>query len=160
MLKLYTDYQYITPENRRIVFPLLFDLCYTNNLKLLKKYQMVSHIDHCDIVVVPVDVIYFIENNKREWLYAFIDTALELQKKVWVYTSGDFGYSIDRSVFTFRMSGFNSQLDARTFILPSFISDPYALIQKEFKPIVKTLSVLTGALHSSRCICVNYGNPK
>ncbi|WP_426064969.1 hypothetical protein [Flavobacterium sp. DSP2-3-1] len=139
MLKLYTDNQYITPANRRIVFPLLFDLCYTNNLKLLEKYQMVSHIDDCDIVVVPVDIIHFIESNKKEWLYAFIDTALGLQKKVWVYTAGDFGYSINKSVFTFRMSGFNSKFDSNTFILPSFIEDPYTRIQKEFRPIVKTL---------------------
>ena len=138
MLKIYTDTTFITAQYRRIIFPLLFDLCYTNNLKLLEKYQLVSHIDDCDIVVVPIDIAHFIENNKKEWLYAFIDIALGLQKKVWVYTAGDFGYSIDRSVFTFRMSGFNSQLDARTFILPSFISDPYTLIQKEFKPIVKT----------------------
>lgn len=138
MLKIYTDQHFITPENRSTIFPLLFDLCYTNNLKLLKKYQMVSHIEDCDIAVVPVDSTHFIQNDKKDWLYNFIDKAHGLQKKVWVYSAGDHGYSIDRAVFTFRLGGFDSQLEARTFILPSFISDPYTVLQKEFSPIAKS----------------------
>ncbi|SEA89335.1 Exostosin family protein [Flavobacterium gillisiae] len=137
MLKLYTDEQYLTPENRSSVFPLLFDLYYTHNLKLLEKYQIVSRMEDCDIAVVPVDVAHFDINNKMIELNGFVDQALALQKKVWVYTAGDYGLSMDRLTFTFRMGGFDSKLNSNTVILPSFISDPYSLLQKEFKAIPK-----------------------
>jgi hypothetical protein len=138
MLKLYTKHQYVTPENRKIIFPLLFDLCYTHNLKLLEKYQIVSCMEDCDIAIVPVDIAHFITINKEKELYNFIDEALELQKKVWVYSAGDQGLSVNRPVYTFRMGGFDSQLNAKTVMLPSFISDPYTILQKAFKPIPKS----------------------
>lgn len=137
MLKIYTDHQFITEQYRSCVFPLLFDLCYSKNLKLAEKYQIIYDINHSDIVIVPIDINNFFINNKTEWLYNFIDNALKIQKKVWIYSGGDYGYSINRPVFTFRLGGFNSQMDKQTFIMPSFISDPYDIIQKEFNPIAK-----------------------
>ena len=35
------------------------------------------------------------------------------------------------------MGGFDSKLNSNTFILPSFINDPYTFLKKEFKPISK-----------------------
>ncbi len=137
MLKIYTDQQFITTENRRCVFPLLFDLCYTKNQHLLSKYELVSQMKDSDIVIVPVDVSEYFHKQQQQWLFDYIDKAIELQKKVWVYTAGDYGLSIDKSVYTFRLSGFDSKFDEHTFILPSFIEDPYETIEKEFKPIAK-----------------------
>jgi hypothetical protein len=137
MLKIYTDQKFITAENRRCVFPLLFDLCYTKNQQLLGKYELVAQMEDADVVIVPVDISEYFQKKQQKILFEYIDKAIALQKKVWVYTAGDYGLSIDKRVYTFRLSGFNSKFDANTFVLPSFIEDPYTIIQKEFQPITK-----------------------
>ena len=137
MLKIYTDQHFIRPENRRCIFPLLFDLCYTKNEYLLKKYELMDQMEEADVVIVPVDISEFFQKQQQGWLFEFIDKAIALQKKVWVYTAGDYGLSLDRQVYTFRLSGFDSKFDTNTYILPSFIEDPYINIQKKFEPITK-----------------------
>jgi hypothetical protein len=47
-----------------------------------------------------------------------------------IFCTGDFGLSINKAVYTFRLSGFDSKMDANTFVIPSFIEDPYITIQK------------------------------
>lgn len=137
MLKIYTDQQFIKEKNRRCIFPLLFDLCYTKNELLLNQYELMDQMEEADVVIVPIDISEFYQKKQITWLYDFIDKALALHKKVWVYTAGDFGLSINKAVYTFRLSGFDSKMDANTFILPSFIEDPYVNIQNEFQPITK-----------------------
>tara|TARA_R110000868_G_scaffold167120_1_gene401413 strand:- start:423 stop:1442 length:1020 start_codon:yes stop_codon:yes gene_type:complete len=139
MLKIYTDQQFIKEENRKCIFPLLFDLCYSKNEHLLKYYELMNQMEDAEVVIVPVDISEFFQKQQQDWLYAFIDRALALHKKVWVYSAGDFGLSLKKAVYTFRLSGFDSKMDANTFVLPSFIEDPYLKIQKEFQPIVKDL---------------------
>jgi hypothetical protein len=138
MIKIYTDTTMITPQFRKIIFPLLFDLCYINTISLLKLYKIVESINEADIVIVPVDIAYFFENDKSQWLYDFIAKGNASNKLVWVYAAGDRGISLNADVCTFRLSGFHNKLNRRTFILPSFIVDPLSLLKKEFKPIPKT----------------------
>lgn len=138
MLKLYTGQNYLTAENRSIVFPLLFDLWYLSNSHLLEKYQIVSEIENCDIVVVPVDIAYFRTKNKKQELNNFINEALSLVKKVWLYSAGDYGQSLDANVYTFRLGGFDSKLNENTYILPSFIADPYNKINEDFRLLAKS----------------------
>ncbi len=137
MIKIYTDQTYLSPEYRKIIFPLLFDLCYIKTISLLKLYQIVNSVKEADIVIVPVDIAYFFENNKSKWLYDFINKGNTANKKVWVYSGGDCGISLNYNVYTFRLGGFYSKLNEKTFILPSFIIDPLSLLQKEFKSISK-----------------------
>ena len=137
MLKLYTDSTYLTPENRKFVFPLLFDLWYLPNANLLERYQIVSNIADCDIAVVPIDIARFDTNKNQKILDRFINEALSLGKKIWVYSAGDYGKSLAHSVYTFRLGGFDSKLNTNTFILPSFISDPYQTLQKKIRFINK-----------------------
>lgn len=137
MLKIYTDQNFITTANRRCVFPLLFDLCYTINHPLLKHYKLMDEMEEADVVIVPLDVSEFFQNKQQHWLFDYIDKANALHKKVWVYTAGDYGLTLKKEVYTFRLSGFNSKFDANTFILPSFIEDPYAIIQNQFQSIPK-----------------------
>jgi hypothetical protein len=139
MIKIYTDASFLTPKYRKMIFPLLLDLCYINNLNLLKKYQIVAVIEDADIVIVPVQIAYFFENNKIQWLYDFIDEANQLKKKVWVYTAGDFGITLNAAVYTFRLGGFDSKLDDKTFILPALIIDPHMELKTEFQPLTKEL---------------------
>ena len=144
MLKLYTDHSYLTTENRKYIFPLLFDLYYVPNTNLLEKYQIVSEIADSDIVVVPIDIAYFDKSRSQVKLNDFIDKALDLGKKVWLYSGGDYGQSLSGQVYTFRLSGFDSKMNEQTFIMPSFINDPYATVAKEFKPLTKTARVQIG----------------
>lgn len=137
MLKIYTDQQFIKAENRRCIFPLLFDLCYTQNEQLLKQYVLMDLMEEADVVIVPVDISEFFQKQHQNWLFDYIDKALALHKKVWVYTAGDYGLTLKKEVYTFRLSGFDSKLDVNTFVLPSFIEDPYINIQNQFQPIAK-----------------------
>lgn len=137
MLKIYTDLHFITPEKRRCVFPLLFDLCYTKNEQLLSQYELVTHMEEAVVVIVPLDISEYFQKKQEQWLFEYIDQAIQLHKKVWVYTAGDYGLTLKKEVYTFRLSGFNSKFDANTFILPSFIEDPYAHLKNKFHPISK-----------------------
>ena len=138
MLKLYTDISYLSPENRRFVFPLLFDLWYVPNANLLEKYQIVTAIEDCDIIVVPIDIAHYDVSKKQQKLNQFINQALGLGKKVWSYSAGDFGQSLNGESYTFRLGGLDSKLNQKTFILPSFINDPYDFLEKDFVPIPKS----------------------
>jgi len=131
MIKIFTDKTFLTPEYRKIIFPLLFDLCYANTKSVLKIYQIVDSIVEADIVVVPVAIAYFFENNKTQWLYDFIETGNAAHKPVWVYSGNDRGITLDANVYTFRLGGFHSKLNDKTFILPSFITDPLVILKKE-----------------------------
>ncbi|WP_197056087.1 hypothetical protein [Flavobacterium sp. AED] len=107
-------------------------------MNLLKKYQIVAVIEDADIVIVPVQIAYFFENNKVEWLYDFIGEANRLNKKVWVYSAGDFGVTLNTTIYTFRLGGFDSKLNDKTFIVPALIMDPYMELENEFQPLAKT----------------------
>lgn len=137
MLKIYTEQKDLNPENRRIVFPLLFDLCYVPNATVLAKYQLVTAMEEADIAVVPVDIAYYHKNNKQQELDSFITSALGLGIKVWQYSAGDYGKSGNNEVHTFRLAGFDSKLNANTFILPSFINDPYTKHNQSFRSLAK-----------------------
>lgn len=160
MIKIHTDNAFITQDNRGIIFPLLFDLCYLMNESLLKKYLLVDTVQESDIVIVPIDIDWFFKNNQKKWLYDFIDEANRLNKKVWVYTAGDFGITLNRDVYTFRLGGFNSKLDEKTFVLPSFIMDPYIGLKKEFialsKPEIPTIGFVGHANGSYFKLCKEF----
>lgn len=138
MLKIFTDINFLTEAHRRIIFPLLFDLHYLQNKKLLNFYQLVDAMEDAAIVVVPVDIGYFYKNKKVPELLAFINKAVQLKKKVWVYSAGDIGISLNMmEVFTFRLGGFHSKLSPNTYVMPSFTNDPYRFLNEEFKPLPK-----------------------
>ena len=137
MIKIYTDTTFITPQYRKIIFPLLFDLCYIKTTSVLQLYQIVNSIEEADVVIVPVAIAYFFENNKSQWLYDFIAKGNNAHKPVWVYSGNDYGITLNADVYTFRLGGFHSKLNDKTFILPSFISDPFSVLKKEFEPIPK-----------------------
>jgi hypothetical protein len=87
MLKIYTDQQYIKEENRRCVFPLLFDLCYTKNEHLLEQYELMDQMVEADVVIVPIDISEYFQKKQQSWLNDYIDKAWDYIKKVWVYSA-------------------------------------------------------------------------
>ena len=141
MIKLFADKKYLTPKNRSVVFPLLFDLWYLPNVTLQEKYQIVDTIIDCDIVVLPVDLAHF--GTEKE-IHDAIGSALQAKKIVWVYSAGDYGKTLDYPVYTFRNGGFDSKLDQKTILLPSFINDPLHFLEEESKPLAKPLKPQIG----------------
>ncbi|MDO5981676.1 hypothetical protein [Flavivirga spongiicola] len=157
MIKLYTNTNLLTEENRSFVFPLLFDLCFLKSDFLIKYYKIVTDINECDVVVLPLEYTYSLKNYKLEKQTLF-DKAKEFNKRVWVYSGGDFGYSLkDEKVFNFRLSGFKSKLNTNTIIIPSFINDPYeSNLKKDFKVLKKEVFPKIGFVGHAKGNIVKY----
>ncbi|AWG21475.1 hypothetical protein FFWV33_07965 [Flavobacterium faecale] len=134
MIKLYTDQSFLTEANRKVVFPLLFDLWYLPNTILLEKYQLVDSVESCDIAVIPVDLAHY---GTTKMIHSFIQKALHAKKMVWVYSAGDYGQTLTYPVYTFRHGGIGSRLDKSTFVLPAFISDPLKHLGHKFESLHK-----------------------
>ena len=124
MLKLYTDTNFLIEEYRRKVFPLLFDLHFLKNKELLNYYEIVDKEEKFDIVILPIDYSHFIKFKK-----AFNNLQLLAKKRdkpIWIYTGGDYGFTnFIKNSYTFRLGGFDSKLSDKTYIIPSFVNDPY-----------------------------------
>ena len=138
MLKLYSNKEFFTEQNRSFVFPLLFDLHFRNETILSKYFDIVDNIEESDVVVFPLEYSYLLKNNKS-YTKTLYNQAKEQKKPIWIYSGGDFGISLnDELIYNFRLGGFKSKLNNRTIIMPSFISDPYELnIKNSFKVLNK-----------------------
>lgn len=138
MLKLYTNKEYLKETYRNTVFPLLFDMHFLNNKILQEYYTLVDAIEDCDMVVLPIDYVSFYKSAN-----AFSElriAAKENNKPLWIYSAGDYGFTnyIPNS-YTFRLGGFDSKLNDKTFIMPSFINDPYhKQLLQDFSVLKKT----------------------
>ena len=140
MINYFTDKSFLIPENRKRVFPLLFQIHYLKNENIVAFYQVQNSIETANLVIVPLDIIYFFNSKTQKWLYNFIDEALKKDKKVWVYTSDDLGITLNRPVYTFRFGGFESKMNDKTIVMPSFLEDPYIhVLNKKFEIIPKSL---------------------
>lgn len=124
MLKVYTDKTFLTESYRKYIFPLLFDLHYVKNNESLEYYQLVDEAKDSDIIVYPIDyAVFFKHLDALKQLNQF---SKEHDKPIWIYTAGDYGYTnYIHNSYTFRFGGFHSKLSDETFLLGSFISDPY-----------------------------------
>ncbi|MBD3863595.1 exostosin domain-containing protein [Olleya marilimosa] len=136
MLKLYTNTNFLTETYRRQVFPLLFDLVFKQHQKLLEKYSIVSNVNDANIVVLPLDYAVFLK--QREPFLALLKAANTAKLPIWIYTAGDYGFTnfIPNS-YTFRLGGFDSKMDKNTYVLPSFINDPYASVLTQGFTVLK-----------------------
>jgi hypothetical protein len=143
MLKLSTNTHFLTETYRRQVFPLLFDLVFKKNKALISKYQIVESVETSDIVVFPIDYAAFFKH--KHVFYSLLRLAKLHKKPIWIYTAGDYGFTnYIPNGFTFRLSGFKSKLNENTFIMPSFINDPFidylpqgfSTIKKEAQPTI------------------------
>ncbi|MBP0904536.1 exostosin family protein [Mariniflexile gromovii] len=124
MLKLFTDQTFLTEAHRKSVFPLLFDLHYLKNKELSDYYVLSNHVSSCDVLVFPINYSQFIKFPKA--FKSLLQLAKKHNKPIWMYTGGDYGFTTYiKNSYTFRLGGFDSKLDASTFIIPSFVNDPY-----------------------------------
>lgn len=130
MLKLYTDKTFLTESYRKYVFPLLFDLHYVKHEVLFDYYTLEDSILNADIVVFPVDYSTFYKNQKA---FKKLNQEAKINNKpIWLYTAGDFGFTVHiPNSYNFRLGGFDSKLNNNTFILPSFVNNPYKTILKQ-----------------------------
>ncbi len=138
MLKLFTDIELLNEENRSYVFPLVFDLYFSNSKFLSKYYSLTDNIEDSDIIVLPLEYAFMLKNYNN-YLNPFFKHTKKFNKPIWIYSGGDFGISLeDPQIYNFRLGGFKSKLNDRTIILPSFVSDPYLeYLNKTFTPLKK-----------------------
>lgn len=145
MLTFYTNRKALIPENRKRVFPLLFDVFYLKNPKAICNFYFEDEPEKADVHIFPLELssLYSLGKSK-EWLL-FLDKAKELNKIVWVYAGGDFGITLpfDQNIHAFRLGGFDTKLDQNTHVMPSFINDPiivfeikWYVLEKNNKPSV------------------------
>lgn len=155
MLKIYTDTQFLTKTHRREVFPLLFDLWFLKSEKLNQYYKLVETVEACDVVVFPINYTSFLKN--RTALNNLLKQSKTNNKPIWIYTSGDFGFTnyISNS-YTFRLGGFDSKLSQSSFIIPSFINDPYAILQQDFSALKKEKQSSIGFVGHAQSGAVKY----
>lgn len=139
MLKIYTNHEYLNEENRKRVFPLLFDMVYKPNLKTLEYFCFTEFLEDADIAVFPVDIISFSYEGKRKDLQTWIDEVSKFKIEIWVYAAGDFGTDLQgENIKTFRFGGFNSKMSSNTYIMPAFVNDPYSeIIKNDFFSLSK-----------------------
>ena len=124
MLKLYTDTKFLTEANRKKVFPLLFDIWFLKSETLKDYYMLVDDAAECDIVVFPIDYASFLKYKSA--LNYLLQLSKVCNKPIWLYTSGDYGFTVHiPNSFTFRLGGFHSKMHTNTYVLPSFVNDPY-----------------------------------
>lgn len=125
MLKLFTDINFLTETHRKTVFPLLFDLHFLKNNDLSNYYTLVDEVLKCDIVIFPIDYSRFIKFNGA--VNNLQQLAKTFNKPIWIYTGGDYGFTnYIKNSYTFRLGGFHSKLSNTTFIMPSFVNNPYS----------------------------------
>ncbi|MBZ4036584.1 glycosyltransferase family 47 protein [Flavobacterium sp. 17A] len=143
MLKVYTDHNFLNKDNRREIFPLLFDIVYLPNDKTKQNFDLTNSLLEADVAIFPVDIISFLKKDKTDFLNKWIEKVSKFDIPIWVYAGGDFGFTFEHTkVTTFRLGGFDSKLSVRSEIMPSFVSDPYKevlksdffTISKETKP--------------------------
>jgi Exostosin family len=137
MLKLFTDKTFLKQAFRRDVFPLLFDLVFLENESIKSKYQLVDSANDCDIIVFPIDYTQFLKHKSS--LNNLQKISKKYNKPIWIYTAGDYGFTnYIQNSYTFRLGGFKSKLSDDTFIMPSFVNDPYLnSISQEFSVLKK-----------------------
>lgn len=143
MLKIFTNTQFLTEAHRREVFPLLFDLHFLKSEKLKNYFVIVNTVETSDVVVLPINYTSFVKNISA--INNLLKQAKEHSRPLWIYTSGDFGFTnyIPNS-YSFRLGGFNSQLNENSFIIPSFINDPYLILKQGFSEVKKEVQPSIG----------------
>jgi hypothetical protein len=138
MLKFYTNTKEITPENRRHVFPMLFDWFYLESAVAKQCFQFVETIESADICILPIDYGFYLSQNRSNDVDEFVSSAKVLGKMVWLYSGGDFGITLSKEVVTFRFGGFHSKMNRSNFIMPSFVNDPYSsILENKWQPQTK-----------------------
>lgn len=131
MLQIYTNKEFLTEDNRRRVFPLLFDMVYSPNVKTLENFSFADSLEHADIAIFPIDVISFSKEGNEKYFKNWIDEVSKYNIEIWIYAAGDFGFSLNReNIKTFRFGGFHSKMNLNTYIMPAFVNDPYSQIIK------------------------------
>ncbi|WP_289057590.1 exostosin family protein [uncultured Flavobacterium sp.] len=131
MVKIYTEHSFLNADNRKIIFPLLFDLVYLPNDKARSNFILTDSILEADVAIFPVDIVTFLRKDKSNFFENWISKVSEYKVPIWTYAAGDFGLTFKNdNVLTFRLGGFNSKLSNNSCIIPCFVNDPYDRILK------------------------------
>lgn len=139
MIKIFTISSLLNSENRRRVFPLLFDIVFLKDQQILEKYSIVNDIKYADVAIFPIDLLHLFNQNLDADFWAFVNNAKMYNIPIWVYTAGDFGKTFSEDLIVFRLSGFKSKLTDNSEIMPCFVSDPYQnILEGNWQYVTKT----------------------
>ncbi len=165
MLKIFTNQNYLTIQNKGKYFPLFDELITNKNSKLYEKYCFVNTIEECDILILPLFLDYLLEKKDKKIIDFFKENAKKIKKPLWVFTSGDFGLTVKEDfVYVFKLADFETEKSKKTIIIPPFIEDPYKTIyktkisylQKSEKPILGYVGHAKGGLFKFIKFLINY----
>lgn len=127
MIKLYTNKNLLTPENRSTAHPLIFDLYYFDKTdsSVFDFYKLVDIPEQADVFIYPLDYLYQSAAIPKAEFDTLYQLAVKCAKKIFVFTGGDYGKSFgDPRIISWRNAGFKSSNDQNTVLIPAFISDP------------------------------------
>ncbi|GAK93180.1 hypothetical protein JCM19298_1899 [Nonlabens ulvanivorans] len=136
MIKIYTFQELLIPENRKAIFPLLFDLCYFEHThhSVKEHYQLVNQPINADVFIFPINYFSIKQKDYQMHYKSLYELAVSLGKKIMVYTGGDYGKTFqDNNIITWRNAGFKSSNHHQTTIIPSLINDPLERENLNFK---------------------------
>lgn len=165
MLKIYTQHDYLTIQNKGKYFPLFDELISNKESKLFEKYCFVDSIDECDLLILPLFLDYLLEKKEKKIIDFFKVNAQKKQKPLWVFTSGDFGLTVKENyIYVFKLADFESEKTKKTIIIPPFIDDPYKTIynsevcylSKSNKPTIGYVGHAKGGLFKYVKFLINY----
>lgn len=135
MVKFYTNVTEITPENRRRVFPMLFDWFFIGNPQIREHFELVDDPKEANVFILPIDAGYYLESNNKHLMDEFIKLAQFNNSNIWLYSAGDFGITFSSPLTVFRLGGFHSRMNENNHVMPCFVNDPYqSLISEQWKP--------------------------
>jgi len=130
-MKIYTEHNFLKDDNRKMIFPLLFDIVYVPNDKTRSNFILTDSLSEADVAIFPVDIVSFLRKDKSNFFENWILKVSEYKVPIWIYAAGDFGFTYKKdNVLTFRLGGFNSKLSSNSCIIPCFVNDPYDSILK------------------------------
>ncbi|MFC4690167.1 exostosin family protein [Dokdonia genika] len=127
MIRIYTDNSLLTPDNRGIAHPLIFDLYYfeKTHKDVLALYSLVDTPESADVFLFPINYHFINKRGCKKHYRDLYNTALKFEKRIMVYSGGDYGKTFkDDNVIVWRNAGFKSHNDKQTVIIPAFIDDP------------------------------------
>lgn len=128
MIRLYVESELRLDAPVYQLFPLLEELEKSES-PVHEAYKQVSMLSDCDLALIPMSIPFLVQHGRKKAVWSFIRSCEAENIPVLVFTGGDYGMSLPFSnVITVRLGGLKSKLNENTFIMPPFISDPYAIL--------------------------------
>ena len=121
-----------------------------------KKIQLVYDINLADIMLIPMPINYYYENDYMQLISKYNSYTSRYKIIVFGFISGDFGFDFSqyKNIKFFRLNGFKSRFSENNYGFPAVLSDQYKILFKKQdiqvckKPIKPVISFCGHATNS------------